>query len=64
MHVEFVEGPLHTVGWQLDRVVHLRIFLPNQRDVPTLMAFIGDSHRGIGHAMRDLLAARRFLAPG
>ncbi|WPO97823.1 RidA family protein [Pseudomonas sp. HR96] len=45
-----VEGALKAVGSQLSDVVRSRIFIPDQADVPAVMAFIGERFRGIDHA--------------
>lgn len=45
-----VEGALQAIGSQLSDVVRSRIFIPNQADVPAVMAFIGERFRGIDHA--------------
>ncbi|WP_455924474.1 RidA family protein [Pseudomonas putida] len=45
-----VEGALKALGSELGDVVRSRLFIPNQSDVPAVMAFIGERFRGIDHA--------------
>lgn len=45
-----VEGALASVGASLADVVRRRIFIPNQADVPEVMAYMGDKFRGIDPA--------------
>ena len=45
-----VEGALASVGATLADVIRRRIFIPRQEDVPAVMAFIGETFRGINPA--------------
>jgi enamine deaminase RidA (YjgF/YER057c/UK114 family) len=45
-----VEGALASVGASLADVVRRRIFIPNQADVPDVMAYMGEKFRGINPA--------------
>lgn len=45
-----VEGALEAVGASLADVVRRRIFIPRQEDVPDVMAYMGETFRGIDPA--------------
>ena len=45
--IKNVEGALEAVGSSLADVVRRRIFIPNQSDVPEVMAYMGAKFRGI-----------------